>query len=97
MKKEKKKAESKTSYVKITFGFGINKWGYPHTYKKGKGGSLHDAIVNLFRQRLRCPLDPKQREEVLEQLKRTFETVANDDYVHTDQRRGKREKFEKSE
>lgn len=91
MKKEKK-VETKTRSVKITFGFGTNKYGYPKVYRRGKGKDLHEAIINLFRQRGNNFLPPEQRAEILTQLKRTAEITQNESYVHLDQRRENAEK-----
>lgn len=87
-----KKVEDKTTSVKITFGFGKNKYGYPKVYRRGKGKDLHEAIINLFRQRGNNFLPPEQRGEILAQLKRTSEITQNESYVHLDQRREKPEK-----
>ena len=90
-KKEKKikKVDSDITYVKLTFGFGSNRFGYSRTYKKGTGDNLHDALIHLFRQRGNNFMHPSQRNAILDDLKRSFETVQNESYVHIDARREK--------
>lgn len=97
MGKKEKKQESKTTYVKITFGFGKNKFDYPKVYRKGSGESLHDALVHLFRQRGNNFLPEPQRLEIINQLSRAFETITNENYVHVDQRRDSKKNSKKSE
>lgn len=75
---------NKTTYIKITFGFDKNKFGYPNIYRRGKGANLYGAVIHLFRQRGNNKLPPEQREEVISQLKRAVELLEKDKKSKTD-------------
>ena len=44
----KKTKSSKLTYVRITLGFGKNKFGHPRIYRKGYGRNFKEAVNDLI-------------------------------------------------
>ena len=72
--------KNKTTYVKLTFGFDKNKFGYPSIYRRGKGANLYGSIINLFRQRGNNKMPPEQKIEIIAQLERALELLKKSDH-----------------
>lgn len=59
----------KTTFARITLGFGKNKLGGSKYYRKGEGKNLVSAILGLLKQRGNNFLPEDQKKEVLKQVK----------------------------
>lgn len=60
--------KTKTTYVRLTFGFNKNKLGHSAYYRRGEGKSFSAAVKDLFIGRGNNFLPEEQRKEITKQI-----------------------------
>lgn len=65
----------RTTHVKITWGFGLNKKGTPKYYNSGEGMDLVKALIDMFRVRGNNIFKPEHKHEILSQINIAYDKV----------------------